>query len=277
MTNDLIAEYRQHLIERRRAETTIQGYISILRHMDRELPAGFAAATTDELQAWIYSPERSGTPEHYVTVVRGFSKWATDPRRPRLDFDPTEELPTSSSGTQHPTRAATPDEIDDIFANCANDSHIDLFTLAAFGGFRCVEISRCDREHIGQDQIVIHGKGGKSSVIPTHPLLWARFKDHPGGPLILTRYGGERLSRQGVVNRGAYALARLGYAGRLSMHSLRKFFGTQVYEGSGRDIRVAQSLLRHAWITTTQKYVEVDKSRRVSAVLSLGIGGREAA
>ncbi|GAA2681559.1 tyrosine-type recombinase/integrase [Actinoplanes palleronii] len=270
MTTDLIADYEQHLKNRRRAEVTIEGYIGLLRRMDRELPAGLTSATTDELHAWVFTNDRAvSTLQHYITVAKGFTRWATDPREPALDYDAAAELPQLSVSVRRPVRAATGVQVADILDR-AGEPYIDLFIPAAFGGLRCVEIHRLWREHMTQEETRIYGKGGKYRSVATHPRTWAHFKDRPDGPIARDREG-KRLTRDQVIHWGNNRLARMGYDGQLTMHSLRKYFGTQVYELSGRDIRVAQELLGHSYVTTTQKYVAVSKERSTSAVLAMDL------
>lgn len=272
-TLDLITQYEQHLKHERKAEITIEGYIKLLRRMDRELPVGLAGATTEELETWIFADDRADTTlRHYVTVTQGFTAWATNPRDRNLDFDAAADLPKVKNAQPRRTvRAATPEQVADILAR-AGQPYIDLFIPAAFGGLRCVEIHRIRREHISTDEIRIYGKGGKWRTVPTHPRMWEHFKDRPRGPIALDRKG-KPLTRDQVIHWGDNRLRDLGYDGVLSMHSLRKFFGTQVYEMAGRDIRVAQEMLGHAFVTTTQKYVAVNRKRATAAVLALSIPG----
>jgi site-specific recombinase XerD len=54
-----------------------------------------------------------------------------------------------------------------------------------------------------------------------------------------------------------------------SPHSLRHTFGTNILRAT-KNIRVAQQLLRHANVTTTQIYTHVDDGETRSAVESLG-------
>lgn len=272
-TLDLISEYEVHLKRERKAEITVSGYVKLLRRMDRELPAGLASATTDELERWIFACDRADTTlRHYVTVAQGFAGWATSAEEPRLDFDAAALLPKiRNAQARRVVRAATPEQVADILDR-AGEPYLSLFIPAAFGGLRCVEIHRCHREHITQDETRIYGKGGKWRRVPTHPRMWEHFKDRPAGPIARDRQGNP-LNRDQVIHWGDNRLRDLGYDGIISMHSLRKFFGTQVYEASGNDIRVAQELLGHVFVTTTQKYVEVNKKRFSQAVHALKLPG----
>lgn len=64
---------------------------------------------------------------------------------------------------------------------------------------------------------------------------------------------------------------RAGIDGRVASHDLRATFGTEVYYNSGKDIRVAQDLLGHKSILTTQIYVATDDTRRRAAVEFMGV------
>ena len=44
---------------------------------------------------------------------------------------------------------------------------------------------------------------------------------------------------------------------RVSTHSFRKFFGTEIYRNNDHDIVLVQKLLQHASATTTQNYIGV--------------------
>lgn len=268
---DLIAEYEQHLRRKRRAQTTIEGYIGILRRMDRDITVGLAAACTDEIEDWIFNSDRQRsetTCGHYITIVRGFGKWVTDPKHPRLDFDATEELPEVDGEYEKEVRPVTEDELADVLARAAAP-FLDFFILAAFLGLRCIEIAGIRREHIGERETRIFGKGSKWRRVPTPPIVWERYAGHPAGPLLLNRRG-EPFTRSAVVAAGNGHVKRIGFMD-LSMHCFRKRYGTMVYELSGRDIRVAQNLLGHASVTTTMRYVGVNKDRQAAAVAGLPV------
>jgi len=91
--SDLITDYEKHLRRLDRSPKTVAFYTRVLRQADRDLPMGLCSATTEELEDWLFtpSPNRRGGPQrgkttrsHYSRILRGFGKWATDPKRPRL-------------------------------------------------------------------------------------------------------------------------------------------------------------------------------------------------
>jgi site-specific recombinase XerC len=54
-----------------------------------------------------------------------------------------------------------------------------------------------------------------------------------------------------------------------TLHRARHWFGTGVYQSTGRDLRAAQELLRHRSVVSTQVYTYVDPGPLVAAVASL--------
>jgi integrase/recombinase XerC len=235
-----------------RADATVETYASILRRANAELPAGVLCSNTAELKAWIWRPGRAAnTKKTYRAAIAALFTWATDPAAPVVDLDPTRGLPrvkVQQGAAQPPSH----EQLADILAR-AGEPYRGWMILASAMGFRCVEISRLDRDHITAEQTWIQGKGGRNVYLPTHQAVWALVKDLPSGP-IARDHAGDRATRRQVYTRGNRRLRRLGYQG-LTMHKLRKWFGTHVYRVSGRDILVAQRGLRHVNLNTTRLYL----------------------
>jgi integrase/recombinase XerC len=140
--------------------------------------------------------------------------------------------------------------------------------LASYVGARCVEISRLDREHVTQSATRLFGKGDKYRDVPTHPYIWAAVKGRPSGALVIAPRKKRRATPQQVSNGVRGELKRLGYPG-FHNHMGRHRFATKVHEASGGDLRVAQELLGHASVATTQIYVGVGTGRLADAVAAL--------
>lgn len=265
---DLIDSYLSQLRSEGRAVTTITTYADILHRLDRELPAGLACAHADELRDWIYTDQRRpATRALYRAACVGFFAWATEPSDPRLDFDPTRWLPRVRL-PRRSSRTLPDDQLGDILAR-ANGPFRRWCLLAAGAGLRCCEIALLDREHVSSESIWVQGKGGKERVVPTHPSVWAAVRDQPPGPLARTPDGTARASRRQVICRANFHLQRtLGQSG-VTMHRLRHWYGTNVHEAAGGDIRVSQELLGHASPATTQVYVDTTRNKKAAAVAAL--------
>src|ERR1043166_2122081 len=152
--SDLIGEYAAHLERQRYTEATVEHYIKLLRRADREVPAGLAAAPTEELEGWIFQPGRAETTyANYVTTVSGFCRWAIGaprlggPEDPRLDFNAAALLPQVRADSEAEAEPVTEEEFADILS-LAGDPYKDLFILAGYEGHRCIEIARSHREHL---------------------------------------------------------------------------------------------------------------------------------
>lgn len=273
---DLIAEYERHLRRLDRSPNTIKFYTRVLRQADRDLPMGLASATTEELEDWLFtpSPKRRGGPQrgkttrsHYARILKGFGKWATDPKRPRLDFDATAELPAIKPATTKPR--PTREEILAALIEHVPAPQLTWILLGAYGGLRCIEISRLDRSDVTEERIWLHGKGDKERYVPTHPLIWQAVKDLPPGP-IAAGSDGRRLTEDQVSHRGNHQIRRVVGPRVTSMHKLRHRFATRAFDAT-QDVFAVQELVGHADANMTRRYVEVNRDRMAAAVASLPV------
>lgn len=268
-TLDLIGEYEQHLRGLSRAARTVEDYIGFLRRLDRDLPCGLLGAHTDELRDYINEPRRNApaTRSLNTNIVAGFCAWVTDPGRPvRLDYNAAADLPKVKV-PQRRRRVIRNDRLAGILGGAAAPYRA-WFTIAAFGGLRCCEIAGLDRGHISERQIWIrNGKGDKERIVPTHPKVWAAVAELPPGPVAVDR-DGTRLTAPQVAHRGNHHLrGPLGYPG-VTMHALRRWFGTNAYRAT-HDPRAVQELLGHSSLSTTQVYIDVAEEEKAAAVLGL--------
>ncbi|PZG07927.1 hypothetical protein C1I95_30470 [Micromonospora craterilacus] len=266
-SHDLITAYQRHLQVLSRAEATVNTYAEELCILDRTLPEGLAYACGDELRDAIHVDGRKPAYKAKLTaIVGGFYAWASDPGNPRLDYNPAAHL----SRVKVPARSPRPisnEELADILRR-AREPMRTWYLLAAASGMRCCEIADLDRADVTAEQTWIHGKGDKERVVPTHPDVWAAVQQMPAGPIARTR-AGRPANRIQVQERANYHLqATLGHAA-VSMHRLRHWYGTHVYQSAGRDLRVAQELLGHSTPQTTQVYVAATAAAKSAAVSSL--------
>ena len=266
-SHNLIADYVRHLTVLGRAQTTIDTYADELCRLDRNLPEGLADACGDELRDGIHTGRRK--PAHIAKITAaavGFFAWATNPADPRLDYNPAQHLVRVKVQPRSP-RPITDDQLGDILRRARQPMHT-WYLLAAGNGLRCIEISRLARADVTAETMWIHGKGDKERILPTHPAVWAAVKDLPAGPIARNR-DGSHANRVQVQERANYHLQQtLGHVG-VSMHRLRHWHATHVYQSSGRDLRVAQELLGHSNVATTQVYVAASSGAKANAVSAL--------
>jgi integrase/recombinase XerD len=145
-----------------------------------------------------------------------------------------------------------------------------------------VGIAIDDLDLDGDPAVVLHGKGGRTRIVPVGGYARAALQAYlvrarpalvaggRGTPVVFLNARGGPLSRQSAwaILRRAAEQAGLPVDGprAVSPHTLRHSYATHLLDG-GADVRVVQELLGHASVTTTQVYtlVTVDRLREVYA------------
>jgi integrase/recombinase XerD len=139
-----------------------------------------------------------------------------------------------------------------------------LLELLYATGMRVSELVGLRRAAVMRDAsyLTITGKGGRERIVPvndrTRDAIKAYVKTLAPGPWLFPAGGEEgHLARQ-VFARDLKSLAgRAGIgANRVTPHVLRHAFASHLLAG-GADLRVVQTLLGHADISTTQIYTHV--------------------
>jgi integrase/recombinase XerD len=119
----------------------------------------------------------------------------------------------------------------------------------------------------GRPFIAVKGKGGRERLVPLNLAAHAALDVYRDARATLGKSTGKWLfpadSASGHMTRQAFARDLKGVAARagldsrkLSPHVLRHAFATHLLSG-GADLRVVQTLLGHADISTTQTYTHV--------------------
>ena len=119
----------------------------------------------------------------------------------------------------------------------------------------------------GRPFIGVKGKGGRERLVPLNEAAQTALDEYRAARAALGRAEGKWLfpadSAKGHLTRQAFARdlkavsARAGLnAAKLSPHVLRHAFATHLLAG-GADLRVVQTLLGHADISTTQIYTHI--------------------
>lgn len=269
---DLLALYEGHLRDLGRGEATITHYLWLLRRIDRTLPDGLNTACTEELRGFIPVRLAKATRENYRAIIVGYFTWACsgEPEERWLDYNPAARLPqvTVPPGVPRPVET---DQLGDILAEAVEPFRL-WFLLATYCGARAVEIAALNREDITQRRTLLHGKGDKTRMVPTHPDIWAAVQILPRGP-ISRRRDGRRSTRKDVDSRANEYLDRLGH-GNVTLHQFRHWFASTAYATGGEDIMTVRDLLGHSSVSTTQRYVRVADSRKDRAVAGLPSLGR---
>jgi integrase len=177
--------------------------------------------------------------------VHQFYKWAM--RRDLLHGDPTLDV----DPPRLPRRTATPLTPADLqlALHAISGDVLLAVKLGAYAGLRCSEMAALDRLDVLHEQgllVVRCGKGGHDEVIPLAPELAASIL--PGaGPVVHYCNG------QSVGDAIRREFRKLGIPNR--PHDLRHTFGTAAARLANGNMVLVAALMRHASITTTQRYV----------------------
>jgi integrase/recombinase XerD len=143
----------------------------------------------------------------------------------------------------------------------------DIIIIAALSGLRIGEIVRIRGEDLDIEVGELHTlrKGGVEHIVVLHATLLELAAEYPRqgwwfpspGTNRLFPDGGGHILMKSASDRVSYAIRQAGIpAGRLTGHSLRHYFATELLN-RGVNIRVVQEALGHASLATTQMYTEV--------------------
>jgi integrase/recombinase XerD len=196
--------------------------------------------------------------------------------------DPSPGLPRPATRRPLP-RLLSHAEVEAIFARGEDEAAggradavrlLALLELLYGSGLRASELVALPVAAVPRDApfLTVTGKGGQQRMVPVS----SRARDALSRWLALRPTGGRHLfpsrARQGYLTRiRLFQLLRelAARAGidpeKVSPHVLRHAFATHLLEG-GADLRVLQTLLGHADISTTQIYTHVDSARLVALV-----------
>lgn len=261
---------------------TLQAYEADLRRYLDSLPDGDAReATRDDVRAFLAGEERRGTSPRSrarrLAAVRGLHRWlaaeghaTTDPAAeidaPKLDRSLPKYL-----GDGEVERLLAPPEGDDPYA-LRTQAALELLYSCGLRVSECAGL-RIPAVRFDDRLVRVRGKGGKDRVVPFGGRLETALRrwlelgrpefhrpvERPTDALLLSRTG-RPLTRQTVWESVLRRARARGIVRHVSPHVLRHSFATHLVE-NGADLRVVQTLLGHASVSTTQIYTAVDEER----------------
>lgn len=264
---EIIEAFLEHLRRAGCTEATIRARREVLYRLNRELTYGIGQASHGELARWLYRDRWSAnTKATYYAALRSFYGWAADPKDPWIDGNPTEDLEPCSR-TRGLARPVTDEQLRRILTEAAEPFRT-WATLAAYAGLRCIEISRLDREHITEQQLlVVRGKGNRPRAHDTHADVWRAVKDLPPGPIARDEDGRRATPFDVSIQSAHHFRYAMGMPG-VGLHRLRHWLGVTV-QRHYRDIRVTQAMLGHASLSSTEIYTAANDEQQRAARATL--------
>jgi integrase/recombinase XerD len=140
-------------------------------------------------------------------------------------------------------------------------------------GLRVSELTGLDTDRLDLPglQVRVIGKGNRERRVPMGEEARERIHRYLAGPRAIWTAGhpsaavfvsqrGARLARESVWRLVRRWAASAGVESRVTPHTFRHSFATHLLEG-GADLRVVQTLLGHASISTTQLYTHLTGER----------------
>ena len=140
-------------------------------------------------------------------------------------------------------------------------------------GLRVSELTGLDTDRLDLPglQVRVIGKGNRERRVPMGEEARERLHRYLAGPratwtaghpsaAVFVSQRGRRLARESVWRLVRNWAAAAGVEARVTPHTFRHSFATHLLEG-GADLRVVQTLLGHASISTTQLYTHLTGER----------------
>ena len=145
-----------------------------------------------------------------------------------------------------------------------------MVLLAVRVGLRCREVCQVRTDDVVPDlvghSLIVRGKGGHERLVPIPHDVVVEIRQAEAGYLFPGQVDGH-LSAAYVSKLVSRALPP-----GVTAHQLRHRYATRAYQLGGRDIAAVQRLLGHAYVSTTQVYVEVDDDSVRRAALAAAAG-----
>jgi len=189
--------------------------------------------------------------------------------------DPSATLPAIKAKRGRP-RPLTAIQVNAMLNGGAYSHTRTMILLAAYQGLRAHEIAKIQGQDldISSGILTVIGKGSVRAELPLHPAIADEALRYPVRGYWFPGRGTNttgHIHSKSVSDLMRRALDRAGITtARLTGHSLRHFFGTELVRG-GTDLRTAQELLRHSSLATTQIYVEIAQEQQEAAILTLPV------
>jgi len=163
----------------------------------------------------------------------------------------------------------TPTQIASLISAVSSAAVRTVLMLAYGAGLRVSEACGLRVEDIDSRSMVLHirhAKRGRERYVMLSPRLLEALREHwrerrPRGAWVFPGRGGKgTLSRRSVARALRKAARRVGIDDRVTPHTLRHCFATQLLE-QGVDLRTVQVLLGHGSLRSTLLYVHVTTAR----------------
>jgi integrase/recombinase XerD len=258
------------------SNATLQSYKSDITIFSTTINKALDAITTQDITTYLQHRKVSkSTKARIISALRAFYSYLM--KHGKIHANPTIELTIPKLDAKLPNFLSNA-EITQLLAVIDTSTIFGkrdraMIELMYSCGLRVSELVNLEFYQIklGDEFIVIHGKGNKDRVLPMNDIAINYLKDYQKNARELLLHQGKNdsyfLSRLGKkMTRQNFFLIIKNYAlqagiqQNVSPHSLRHAFATHLVQ-NGADLRSVQLMLGHSDISTTQIYTHIHNIR----------------
>lgn len=284
---DTLESYAAWLAGRKLRPRASDTYLKSLRRLHAWLGAEATVAAIDADAIGRYQVARSdkapATIAKDLSAIRSYCRWCVRAKL-RAD-DPTLELdwPKRTEPIPRALKARELRLLDSVLdrplpvlnkkARAVAFRNNRAILLMLYCGLRSSEVPALDWRDVDLDEqtiVVRNGKGGKDRTVAIHPRVAQNLSLTPEAEqrgAVVGHSDGRPISYKSMPH--IFSARYLGAFGlHISAHMLRHTFAIQLLK-NGADIRSIQTLLGHADLSTTQRYLALDLDDKKKAIARL--------
>lgn len=278
--------FLRNLANAGKSKSTLRNYQKHLlffwNYFEQKEPAEISADRLDEFFEDLRAGRSAATVNLIKSAIRGLYQYLLDTEK--IAKDPSRLLKNEKVIRKSP-KVFTEEQREVFLKAIANEIGEPprfgpmrdwmMFALAYYTGLRVSELVAVNTEDVeNKKYLEVIGKGSKLDTVPLNSKIqialkkyipWRKtLKAKDAKAMFLNRFG-QRITTRAVEMNLKKWLKKANIEVDFTPHSLRHTFGTNILR-STRNIRIAQRLLRHANVTTTQIYTHVDDGETRAAV-----------
>lgn len=246
------------------SDNTVEDRLGVLANFARDVPA-FPHVTSAEVTNWLGRPGYAQwTRSTYYGHLRSYFLWAAETGI--VQADPMARMRRPKPGPSVP-RPLTPAQVRLVLDSATKWNMRAWLRLGLYAGLRAHEIAKICGQDVTKDQLWVVGKGGHGAYVPCHPMIWGLALNMPPDGLWFPSRGATgHVSSMTISTMTSRLFAANGITG--SIHRCRHTFATELLR-AGVNVRVVQTLMRHASLNSTMRYTAVDEAERRDAIALL--------
>ena len=251
------------------SQATITERTRLIHQLARTTGTDPAALTPHTLTVFLAAIDSPVTADAYYSIARAWCSRLV--RAGHRDDDPPMRVPRPRLPPARP-RPITRPQLDTLLATPLRQDTRTKILLAAYAGLRIHEIAKISAEDIDPagGTLTVTGKCGRTDLLPAHPIILTQAASYPrkGHWFPSPTRPGQHVAAKTVGTVIARALRRASIDA--TAQPLLHFFATSLLE-AGVDSRIVQTLMRHASLATTGRYLGVTLAQQRQALTGLRI------